>query len=217
MRKRAELKAAVSNLERPWEVVEKPPKLWEWMDDEEHYSSLNSGRNGLNVDDRMRKSGNGKKFFPTGVDGPDDGERFSPLYGRNGVNFDGKGGNKRGARSILCKDGDRSNGSGDIRSRRKESGQRFMSKDVNGSSDIRLRKKENERRFMLKDVNGSNRMHEGRDGSGRTQRGSNSIAGRRYGKYTQRTSNNASPRVRDADSEVYDMGLQQDGSYQFLI
>ena len=67
-----------------------------------------------------------------------------------------------------------------------------------------------------RDVNGSNGMHAGRDASGRTQRGSNSIAGRRYGKHTQRTSNNASRRVKDADSEVYDMGLQQDGSYQFL-
>jgi hypothetical protein len=150
----------------------------------------------LNFDARARKSGNGRKFISEGVDGLDDAERSSPSRVRNGVSFDGKFGNKGSARRMLSKDvdADRSNGSGDIRSRRKESGRRFMSKDVNGS----------------------NAMHAGGDGSGRTQRGSNSIAGRSYGKYPRRISNNASPRVRDADSEVYDMGLQQDGSYQFL-
>jgi len=164
-------------------------------DIEDHYSSLNSGRNGSNIDARMRKHRNGRKFIPKGVDGSDDADS-SPSHARNGANFDGNFGNKGSARRVLSNDGDavRSNGSGDIRSRRKESGKRFMSKDVNGS----------------------NGMYAGRDASGRTQRGSNSIAGRRYGKYTQRTSNNASRRVRDADSEVYDMGLQQDGSYQFL-
>ncbi|GAB4841201.1 hypothetical protein Ancab_021945 [Ancistrocladus abbreviatus] len=35
MRKRAELKAAVSELERPWEVVEKPPKLFSVSADEQ--------------------------------------------------------------------------------------------------------------------------------------------------------------------------------------
>ncbi|WJX85984.1 hypothetical protein P8452_68354 [Trifolium repens] len=168
----------------------------DWSNNEEHSSSSNYGRNGLNFDARARKSGNGRKFISEGVDGLDDAERSSPSRVRNGVSFDGKFGNKGSARRMLSKDvdADRSNGSGDIRSRRKESGRRFMSKDVNGS----------------------NAMHAGGDGSGRTQRGSNSIAGRSYGKYPRRISNNASPRVRDADSEVYDMGLQQDGSYQFL-
>ncbi|KAK2405972.1 putative DEAD-box ATP-dependent RNA helicase [Trifolium repens] len=171
----------------------------DWSNNEEHSSSSSSsnyGRNGLNFDARARKSGNGRKFISEGVDGLDDAERSSPSRVRNGVSFDGKFGNKGSARRMLSKDvdADRSNGSGDIRSRRKESGRRFMSKDVNGS----------------------NAMHAGGDGSGGTQRGSNSIAGRSYGKYPRRISNNASPRVRDADSEVYDMGLQQDGSYQFL-
>jgi hypothetical protein len=149
----------------------------------------------LNFDTRARKNGNRRKFISEGVDGSDDAERSSPSRVRNGVSFDGKFGNKGSARRMLSEavGADRSNGSGDIRSRRKESGRRFMSKDVNGS----------------------NAMYAG-DGSGRTQRGSNSIAGRSYGKYPRRISNNASPRVRDADSEVYDMGLQQDGSYQFL-
>jgi hypothetical protein len=166
----------------------------DWSDNEEH-SSSSYRRNGLNFDARARKNGNGRKFISEGVDGSDDAERSSPSRVRNGVSFDGKFGNKGSARRMLSEavGADRSNGSGDIRSRRKESGRRFMSKDVNGS----------------------NAMYAG-DGSGRTQRGSNSIAGRSYGKYPRRISNNASPRVRDADSEVYDMGLQQDGSYQFL-
>jgi hypothetical protein len=165
-------------------------------DNEDHSSSLNSRRNGSNIDARMRKHGNGRKFIPKGVDGSDDAERSSPSHARNGASFDGNFGNKGSARRVLSNDGDavRSNESGDIRSRRKDSGKRFMSKGVNGS----------------------NGMYAGRDASGKPQRGSNSIAGRRYGKYTQRTSNNASRRVRDADTEIYDMGLQQDGSYQFL-
>ncbi|CAI8608330.1 unnamed protein product [Vicia faba] len=165
-------------------------------DNEEHYSSSNSGRNELNNGARMRKNGNGRKFIPKGVYESDDAERSSPSHVKNGASFDGKFGNKGSARRVISKGGhtDRSNGTGEVRSSRKESGRRFISKDVNGS----------------------NGMYAGRDGSGSTQKGSHSIRGRSYRKYTQRTSNNASPRVRDADSEVYDMGLQQDGSYQFL-
>ncbi|CAK8560046.1 unnamed protein product [Lathyrus sativus] len=164
-------------------------------DNEEHYSSLNSGRNELDVGASMRKHRNGRNFISKGVDGPDGAERSSPSHVRNGVSFNGKFGNKGSAR-VISKDGhtDRSNGTGDVRSRRKESGRGSMSKDVSGP----------------------NGMYAGRDGSVRTQRGGSSVAGRSYGKYTQRTSKNASQRVRDADSEVYDMGLQQDGSYKFL-
>lgn len=167
----------------------------DWSDDGENSSQLNRGRDGLNVDGRMRKNGNGRKFFPEGVDGSDNGESSSPLdRRRNGASFDGKIGNKGSARRILSKDGVRSD----------------------GSSDNRLRRKENGRRYMSKDFDGPKGMYAGRDGSGRKQRGSNSVAGRSYGKYTRRTSDYATPRVRDADSEVYDMDLQQDGSYGFL-
>ncbi|MCI60872.1 keratin type I cytoskeletal 9-like, partial [Trifolium medium] len=83
-----------------------------------------------------RKNGSGRKFISEGVDGSDDAERSSPSHVKNGVSFDGKFGNKGSARRILSKDvdADRSNESGDIRSRRKESGRRFISKDINGSN-----------------------------------------------------------------------------------
>ncbi|XP_061338865.1 probable DEAD-box ATP-dependent RNA helicase 48 [Gastrolobium bilobum] len=157
-------------------------------------SSLGSGRKGFNVDGKMRKNGNGSKFFTKGVDGSDDGERSSSSSlgsGRNGVSFDG-------------------------RSRNKGNGRRYLSNNVDGSDDRRLRSKGDGRRVMPKDFDGSNGLYSGRVGSGMIHRGSNSIAGRRSGKYTKRTSGNASRRVREADSEVYDMGLEQDGSYGFL-
>ncbi|KAJ1395444.1 ATP binding protein [Sesbania bispinosa] len=279
MRKRAELKAAVSELERPWEVVEKAPKLFSVSADEQvkvladrfqkpggfdlwserdgpqlfetpdelpsarffpkgvvhsikpyrkvdanelmegpdveeddsdgEYSSdfsedgdgfddgesgssspLNYGRNRVKFDGRLRKNRSGRRFLSEDVGRSNDGERSSPMnYGRNGLNVGGRLGNKGSGRMILSKDGDRSD----------------------ASDNSRLRRKGNERRFVSKGVDGSNEMYSGRD-SGREQRGSNSIAGRRGGRYTRRTS----PRVRDVDSEVYDMGLQQDGSYGFL-
>ncbi|KAJ1417630.1 hypothetical protein SESBI_16476 [Sesbania bispinosa] len=108
-------------------------------------------------------------------------------YGRNGSNVVGSLGNKGSGRMTLSKDGDRSI----------------------ASDNSRLRRKGNGRRFVSKAVDGSNEMYSGKDFD-RQQRGSNSIAGRRGGIYTRRTSD-YSPRVRDVNSEVYDMGLQQDG------
>ncbi|KAK7350533.1 hypothetical protein VNO77_09253 [Canavalia gladiata] len=165
----------------------------EWSNDGEHSSRLNYGRNGVNVDGRMRKNGNGSKYISKGVDRADNGEPSSPSLGsgRNGVSFDG-------------------------RLRNKGSEGRILSKDVDRSYDGRSRRKENGRRFISKDGDGSNGLYSGGVRSVRKQRGSNSMAGRSGGKYTSRTSGYASPRGRDANSEVYDMGLQQDGSYGFL-
>ncbi|KAH1257532.1 Microtubule-associated protein 70-2 [Glycine max] len=149
-------------------------------------------RNGLNFDGRMRRNENGSKYVVQGVDGADGGESLphSSSSGRYGASFDG-------------------------RLRNSGSGRRVLSKDVDGSGDGGLRSKENGRRFMSKNVDGSNGLYSGGASSVRKQRGGNSIGGRSRGKYTNRTSEYASPRGRDANSEVYDMDLQQDGSYGF--
>ncbi|XP_020204032.1 uncharacterized protein LOC109789480 [Cajanus cajan] len=152
-------------------------------------SRLNYQRNGLNVDSRMRRDGNGSKYASRGVD---DGEH-SPRSSSSRAyasSFDGRLRNKGGGRKVL-------------------------SKDVYGSNDDGLRSKKNGRRFMSKDVDGSSGFYSEGVGSVRKQRGANSIGGRSRGKYTNRNSNYASPRGRGAKSEVYDMGLQQDGSYGF--
>ncbi|KAL5161668.1 putative DEAD-box ATP-dependent RNA helicase 48 [Glycine soja] len=157
-------------------------------------SRLNNGRrNGLNADGRMRRNENGSKYASQGVDETDGGESSprSSSSGRYGASFDG-------------------------RLRSKHSGRRVLSKDVDRFGDGRLRSKENGRRFMSKDVDGSNGLYSGEVGSVRKQRGGYSIGGRSRGKYTNRTSDYASPRGRDTNSEVYDMNLQRDGSYGFL-
>ncbi|KAK7386208.1 hypothetical protein VNO78_26257 [Psophocarpus tetragonolobus] len=162
--------------------------------DEGRSSRFNYGRkNGLNVDERMRRNGNGSKYVSRGVDGADDGGHSSRTLGsgRYEATFDGK-----------------------VRS--KGNGRRVLSKDVDRSGDGRLRRMESGRRFVSKDVDRSNGLYSRGVGSVRKQRGGNSIGGRSRGKYTNKTSNYASPQGRGANSEVYDMGLQQDGSYRFL-
>ncbi|XP_027336825.1 probable DEAD-box ATP-dependent RNA helicase 48 [Abrus precatorius] len=160
--------------------------------DGESSSALNYGKNGVSVDGRRRKNGNRSRSFSKGVDGAGDGGRSVPSssFGRNGVSFDGRLRDDGGGRMDLSMDVDRSDGS-------------------------RLRRKEYGKRVVSKDGDGSNELYSEGVGSVRKHRRSNSIAGRRGGKYTSRTSNYASPRGRGANSEVYDMGLQQDGSYGF--
>ncbi|XP_027334135.1 uncharacterized protein LOC113848917 [Abrus precatorius] len=159
--------------------------------DGESSSALNYGRNGVSVDGKRRKNENRSKSFSKGVDGAGDGGRSVPSsFGRNRASFDG----------ILRGDG---------------GGRMDLSNDIDRSDGRRLRRKEYGKRFVSKDGDGSNGLYSEGVGSVRKQRRSNSIAGRRGGKYTSRTSNYASPRGRDANSEVYDMGLQQDGSYGF--
>ncbi|KAL2319476.1 hypothetical protein Fmac_028445 [Flemingia macrophylla] len=154
-----------------------------------HPSHLNYQRNRLNVDARMRRDGSGSKYASRGVD---DGEHSprSSSSGRYASNLDGRLMNKG-------------------------SGRRVLSNNVDGSDDGRLRSKKNGRRFMSKDVDGSSGFYSEGVGSVRKQRGGNSDGGRSRGKYTNRNSDYASPRGRGMDSEVYDMGLQQDGSYGF--
>ncbi|KAK7287198.1 hypothetical protein RIF29_00324 [Crotalaria pallida] len=207
-------------------------------------SRLNYGRNGDNVDGRMRKNENGRRFMAEDFDGSNE-EFSSPMnYGRNGVNVNGRMRNNGNGRRFLSKDIDGPGGEFSSpssygrngvnvngRMRQNGNGSRFMSRDVNWSGgpdgerssplkyrrngvsgDGRMRRDENRRGFVPKDVGGSNELNPRRVGYGRDQRGSNSIQGKRY---SRGTSGYASRRARNADSEVYDMGLQQDGSYGF--
>ncbi|KAK7285492.1 hypothetical protein RJT34_20265 [Clitoria ternatea] len=174
------------------------------------FPSLSSGRNRASFNGRMRNKGSGRGILSRDVGRYDDGR----LRGReNGRRLDdGRlGGKENGRRLDDGRLGGRENGRrhDDGRLRGRENGRRH--------DDGRLRGRENGR-FMSKDVDESNGMYSGGVGSVRKQRGSNSFAGRSRGIYTSRTSDHASPspRGRDTNSEVYDMGLQQDGSYGFV-
>ncbi|KAI4356172.1 hypothetical protein L6164_000216 [Bauhinia variegata] len=75
-------------------------------------------------------------------------------------------------------------------------------KRINGN----LRNKGNRRKFPSRDPDGSNGSYLGRVGSGRKQRGYNPVG-------YNRSLYHASRERKDSDSEVYDMSLQDDGSY----
>ncbi|CAL0305971.1 unnamed protein product [Lupinus luteus] len=170
--------------------------------DGEFSSPMNFGRNG---NSRMRNNGDGRRFLSRDIDGPA-GEFSSRMnHGRNGVNDRATPNENR--RRFMSKNDNRFGGSDDGRS---SSPLKHRRNEVSGHG--RMRRDQNEKTFMSKDIGGSNRMNTGRVGSGRKQRGSNSIRGSNY---SRGTSGYASRRSRDADSEVYDMGLQQDGSYGF--
>ncbi|XP_019449508.1 PREDICTED: probable DEAD-box ATP-dependent RNA helicase 48 isoform X3 [Lupinus angustifolius] len=173
----------------------------------EFSSPLNYERNRVNVNGRTRKNENGRRFMAKGVN-DFDGEFSSPMnYGRNGVNVNDRTTPNENRRRFMSKDDNRLDGSDNEKSSSPLKHRR------NGmSGDGRMMRDENERRFMSKNIGGSNGLNTGKVGSGRKQRGSNSVRGKNY---SRGTSGYASRRSRDADSEVYDMGLQQDGSYGF--
>ncbi|XP_019449490.1 PREDICTED: protein qua-1-like isoform X1 [Lupinus angustifolius] len=172
--------------------------------DGEFSSPMNYGRNG---NGRMRNNGDGRRFLSNDIDRPA-GEFSSPMnYGGNGVNVNDRTTPNENRRRFMSKDDNRLDGSDNEKSSSPLKHRR------NGmSGDGRMMRDENERRFMSKNIGGSNGLNTGKVGSGRKQRGSNSVRGKNY---SRGTSGYASRRSRDADSEVYDMGLQQDGSYGF--
>ncbi|KAE9603421.1 hypothetical protein Lal_00008169 [Lupinus albus] len=172
--------------------------------DGEFSSPMNFGKNG---NSRMRNNVNGRRFLSKDIDGPA-GEFSSPMnYGRYGVNVNDRMTPNENRRRFMSKDDNRLGGSGEGRT---SSPLKHRRNEVSG--DGRMRRDENEKRFMSKDIGGSNRLNTGSVGSGRKQRGSNSVRGKNY---SRGTSGYASRRSRDADSEIYDMGLQRDGSYGF--
>lgn len=179
----------------------------------------NVGRNGVEGDGRSRRNGNGRRFLSD--DGGSNGVRSSQVsYGRNGVEGDGRLRRNGNGRRVLSDNVGRSslNYQGNANGRFDDGEHSPPSSNFgrNGASfDGRLRSRGSGRRVFSKDADGSNESYSGGVGSVRKQRGGNSIRGKSRGKFGNRTLDYGSPRGRGADSEVYDMGLQQDGSYGF--
>ncbi|MED6179462.1 hypothetical protein PIB30_001226 [Stylosanthes scabra] len=178
-------------------------------DNEVRSSPSSYGRNGGNYDGRMRRNTNGRRPFSKDDDyGSDDGEySFSPSSSeRNGRNVDGRVRKNGNGRRFPSRDG---------LDDREYPSSPFSSERNGGNVDGRMRKNGNGRRFTARDVNGSSGSYSGRVGSGMRQGRSNPSANRRDGKYSSRNSSYDRPRVRDSNSEVYEMDLQRDGSYGF--
>ncbi|KAM2625225.1 uncharacterized protein LOC126618468 [Malus sylvestris] len=234
MRKRAELKAAVSELERPWEVVEKAPNLF----------SVNADEQVKVLADRFQKPGGfdlwterdgpqlfhtmedlpSARFFPKGVvhsvrpykriSGPEELESLELEDGgfggaeELGDGFKGKG--KLGSGSF---DSEESDGEGLNLKHALES------LSVNGQSGKKYdgRVVERGNRRNSKSSVGFDNAEAGFD---RKQRGpSPTMRGAEAGSDRKRRGQSPTRKTRsskrnDSGSEVFDMSLQQDGSYE---
>ncbi|KAF7845073.1 putative DEAD-box ATP-dependent RNA helicase 33 [Senna tora] len=251
MRKRAELKAAVSELERPWEVVERAPNLFSVKADEQLKVLADRFQKPGGFDMWTERDGPqlfetpdelpSARFFPKGVvhsirpykkiSDPDEldsieegleseadkrvfddqeSERtqrssMRKLRGRSS----GEGGTGRGEFS------DQENGSY-LRSSTKSSVESLNNNGLNGNKiNGKLRKRGNRRKFLSSNLDASNGYRR-RVESGRKHRGQNPIPYSRNHDYNRGNSRYSSSEPKDIDSEVYDMSLQQDGSYGFM-
>lgn len=291
MRKRAELKAAVSELERPWEVVERAPTLFSVKADEQlkvladrfqrpggfDMWSERDGPQLFETPDELPSA----RFFPKGVvhsirpyrrisdsdelDSIKEVEEVSEPEADKDVSnnemrkithkssfnkFRGRSSGEEEAetthRSSIRKFRGRSSGEGDAEithrssirkfrgrsSKYEETERRDLSDHEDGSyfrnssikspeslaykglNNGKFRKNGNRSKFVSRNLDGSN-GYLGRVDSGRKQRGHSSFSQHRSRDYSRVNSPYASPKHEDAESEVYDMSLQRDGSYGF--
>ncbi|GMY14459.1 putative dead-box atp-dependent rna helicase 33 [Fagus crenata] len=198
MRKRAELKAAVSELERPWEVVERAPNLF----------SINADEQLKVLADRFQRPGGfdlwterdgpqlfqtvhelpSARFFPKGVV-----HSIKPYLRNGGVDLDESNGAEEGENLSDSESLELSGVSG--RNEKRNNG--------------KLRKNGNVKRFEDVGSNGSGGTHIGLD---RKQSGKGPIM---RGGHRRNSRGNGSMRLRESQSDVYDMSLQHDGSYGF--
>lgn len=206
MRKRAELKAAVSELERPWEVVEKAPTLF----------SVNTDEQLKVLADRFQKPGgldlwserDGPELFR-----PDNGmptARFFPKgvvhsikpYGKIEKPSDSSGNESDGEMGLERKGSNRNARKKRLGLDNKGNWDDFTEESFKDMSNEGNNETFPNRRFGKK----RNRIKYSSDaeGSGARENGVHSRAGeRRRGNGYEKSK----------DSEVYDMNLQNDGSY----
>lgn len=232
MRKRAELKAAVSELERPWEVVEKAPKLFSASADEQVQVLADRFQKPGGLDLWSEKDGPelfktvdgfpSARFFPKGVVHSirpygrvnDEIDEFGGLGSEKGLkigSFDEFGGlgSEKGVkigsfdeyvekRKMLNEGRGGEGGKGNVRKKRHGRSVRGLnSSDTNDGESRGMR---------LRDRNNgldSRRVDLDRGNSGRLQKD---------GSFRKRMHLR---KVEGANSEVYDMDLQRDGSYWF--
>ncbi|KAL3640679.1 hypothetical protein CASFOL_015647 [Castilleja foliolosa] len=220
MRKRAELKAAVSELERPWETVEKPPTLFSVGADEQVKVLADRFQKPGGLDLWSERDGpelfrpdNGlpsSRFFPKGV------VHSVKPYGKLGTTSEEPEslGHKEHSGPILTSRNvaetglQRKNGEYKIsRSNLSSSDKEGESGDYNG----KLRKKGNRKTYS----SDSEKMSSGNAGyynrihrTSRKHGGTNGVPLR---------SKNSNENGRNLNSEVFDMNLQNDGTYGFEL
>ncbi|KAF2288615.1 hypothetical protein GH714_009278 [Hevea brasiliensis] len=201
MRKRAELKAAVSELERPWEVVERAPTLF----------SVNADEQVKVLADRFQKPGgfdmwserDGPQLFETPMGSP---PQVNEKFRRGGLHT----GRKKDCVDSLAREDNSDLESG---YNKNSTGKWGMDKNTKSRNGGEFRKQGNRSRFR----SGLGSLDSGQVGLGRKQRGSGDTKTNRS-KIDGRNRINGSNSLRNprySKSEVCDMSLQQDGSYGF--
>ncbi|KAK9289777.1 hypothetical protein L1049_007936 [Liquidambar formosana] len=235
MRKRAELKAAVSELERPWEVVERAPTLFSVKADEQLKVLADRFQNPGGFDLWSEKDGPqlfdtvdgvpSSRFFPKGVVHSikpyERIARSDDEEAENGggmvVQGNGYNNNRRNSRRRLR--GSISEGEVELSAREDSSdASATNSVELSGvsrsgkSASGKVRKKGNRRRFGSADSNGLNVMDSGQVGFDKERRGKNVSMRNGDSRFRKGHGSNT---LKDVNSEVYDMNLQQDGSYGF--
>ncbi|XP_022151570.1 uncharacterized protein LOC111019483 [Momordica charantia] len=238
MRKRAELKAAVSELERPWEVVEKAPNLFSVSADEQVKVladrfqrpggfDLWTERDGPQLFETVDELPSAR-FFPKGV--VHSVKPYRSITGsEDSLSLDSEAGNEiatgfregdyetyRRSSNRILRSGSVSEGEDDSETEDSYPTNALAPSSSNGGKgktyDGRFRNRGNGRNLESSKAFGSTKSNPGQIGLDRRKR----IPGpqvhngsRQYGR------GKGSRRSGSSHSEVYDMNLEQDGSYRF--
>lgn len=240
MRKRAELKAAVSELERPWEAVEKAPRLFSVSADDQLKVLADrfqrpggfdmwTDRDGPQVFGAAGTELPSARFFPKGVvhsvkpygrigGGKDDeldgssGDSGGEAIAQKNGGYRGRKSRRTRLRGTIGKEG--YSGSNSVNS----DGENMSFQDSVESSGVVAVKNEKEVGVGLRkggdrrrDHGGSNPKDYRRVGIDQNKRGENYSGGARGSRIGKIIEGLKKP--RDSFSEAYDMSLQEDGSY----
>lgn len=226
MRKRAELKAAVSELERPWEVVEKAPKLFSASADEQVQVLADRFQRPGGFDLWSEKDGPqlfqtvdgvpSARFFPKGVVhsikpygriGDDNVEEVDE-FGNLGSDLENGSGEKLGVSRSRFKKNLRSGSDEDYTGSKK-----LLNEGRSGEgSKGKFRKKGNGRRIGLANSGSTdNGLDSRRVGFDQEKSGSNRVF-QKDGPFSRGM---RPQKFEGSNSEFYDMSLQHDGSYGF--
>ncbi|KAK2972268.1 hypothetical protein RJ640_014326 [Escallonia rubra] len=234
MRKRAELKAAVSELERPWEVVAKAPTLFSAKADEQVKVLADRFQRAGGFDLWSEKDGPqvfggevdevpSSRFFPKGVvhsikpyakfdDDFDGADELREMGNRPYANIDDSF-NELGEMGVH-RNGYNGKSSRRLRdvgglARKELEGQPCEDGSGNGSKG-KFRKKGNRRRFEVPNLSGSNGLDSERVGSDEEQSGRNGGVRDGGGKFSR---GSGKKKFGGSEKEVFDMSLRKDGTY----
>ncbi|KAJ8747102.1 hypothetical protein K2173_008901 [Erythroxylum novogranatense] len=209
MRKRAELKAAISELERPWEIVKKAPNLFSVSADEQVKVLADRFQRPGGFDMWSERDGPqlfetpdgipSARFFPKGV--VHSIKPYEKISGLGDSDEEELNSGLENENQERIKDGFE---------RKVQSGELTEGNRMNRRRDGKFRKKMNRSRHRY----GSSELDLGQVGFNRKQRevNSRSSGSKSNGRINERERRMNS---RNANSEIYDMRLQRDGTYGF--